>query len=104
STADKPAPRAPEGMDRIEYGIYHATPTKDFAVVRDHLCLRVPDINLVMQTLASRDPAIPIEHHLLRDVTLRANVQDPDCSRSDMAESTPVAEGELVANGVVLHL
>jgi lactoylglutathione lyase len=104
STADKPAPRAPEGMDRIEYGTYHTTPTKDFAVVRDHLCLRVPDINAALQALASRDPTVMIEHHLLLDVTLRANVQDPDGSRIEMAESTPVADGELAANGVVLHL
>jgi catechol 2,3-dioxygenase-like lactoylglutathione lyase family enzyme len=104
STADRQAPRAPEGMDRIEYGTYHTTPTKEFAVVRDHLCLRVPDIASALQTLASRDPSVPVEQHLLRDVTLRANVQDPDGSRIEMAESTPVAEGELAANGVVLHL
>jgi catechol 2,3-dioxygenase-like lactoylglutathione lyase family enzyme len=104
STADKPAPRAPEGMDRIEYGTYHTTPTKDFAVVRDHLCLFVPDIDSAMQMLMSRDSTVVIEHHLLLGVTLRANVQDPDGSRIEMAESTPVAEGELAANGVVLHL
>jgi hypothetical protein len=31
-------------------------------------------------------------------------VQDPDGSRIEMAESTPVADGELVADGTVLHL
>ena len=44
STADKGPPGAvTEGTDRIEYGTFHAAPTHDFAVVRDHLCLRVSE-------------------------------------------------------------
>jgi catechol 2,3-dioxygenase-like lactoylglutathione lyase family enzyme len=104
STADKHAARAPEGSDRIEYGTYHAAPTKEFAVVRDHLCLRVSSTDEAYALLTARDPAIVIERHLLENVTGRANVQDPDGSRIEMAESTPVPEGERAANGVVLHL
>src|SRR5207253_4539182 len=66
STADKQAAEAPGSTVRIEYGVTHSAPTKDFAVVRDHLCLRVADTMKAVALLAARDPAARIEHHVLR--------------------------------------
>jgi catechol 2,3-dioxygenase-like lactoylglutathione lyase family enzyme len=103
-TADKEAAKVPEGDVRIEYGTYHSAPTKDFAVVRDHLCLRVADTTEAIVTLSARDPAVVIEHHILHDFTVRANVQDPDGTRIEMADSILLPDGEATGPGDEGHL
>jgi catechol 2,3-dioxygenase-like lactoylglutathione lyase family enzyme len=94
STADKQAAEDPNATVRIEYGVTHSAPTKDFAVVRDHLCLRVADTMAAVRTLMARDSTIPVEHHVLGGFTVRANVYDPDGSRIEMADSILLPMGE----------
>jgi catechol 2,3-dioxygenase-like lactoylglutathione lyase family enzyme len=104
STADKEAAEAPNGAVRIEYGVTHSAPTKGFAVVRDHLCLRVDDTMAAVAALAARNPAIPIEHHVLHGFTVRANVFDPDGSRIELADSILLSNGESTGPGDVGEL
>jgi lactoylglutathione lyase len=94
STADKQAAEDPNATVRIEYGVTHSAPTKDFAVVRDHLCVRVADTMAAVRALMARDSTIPVEHHVLDGFTVRANVYDPDGSRIEMADSVLLPMGE----------
>jgi catechol 2,3-dioxygenase-like lactoylglutathione lyase family enzyme len=95
STADKQAAEDPNATVRIEYGVSpgHA-PSKAFALIRDHLCLRVADTMQAVRTLIGKNPAIPLEHHVLDGFTVRANVLDPDGSRIEFADSILLANGE----------
>ena len=104
STADKQASEAPGSTVRIEYGVTHAAPTKDFAVVRDHLCLRVADTMQAVASLAARNPALRIEHHVLDGFTVRANVYDPDGTRIELADSVLLPNGEDAGPGDVGEL
>jgi lactoylglutathione lyase len=104
STADKEAAEVPGATVRIEYGVSHSAPTKDFAVVRDHLCLRVSDTLATVGILQGRDPSIPVEHHVLQGFTVRANVYDPDGSRIEMADSVLLPTGEATGPGDVGNL
>ena len=104
STADKEASEAPGSTVRIEYGVTHVAPTKEFAVVRDHLCLRVADTMQAVAVLAARNPALAIEHHVLDGFTVRANVYDPDGTRIELADSILLPNGEDAGPGDVGEL
>jgi catechol 2,3-dioxygenase-like lactoylglutathione lyase family enzyme len=99
ATADKTAAEDPNAAVRIEYGVTHSAPTKDFAVVRDHLCLRVADTWATVQALNAKNPSIFVEHHVLDGFTVRANVYDPDGSRIEMADSVLTQTGEMTGPG-----
>jgi catechol 2,3-dioxygenase-like lactoylglutathione lyase family enzyme len=87
--ADKQAEEAPNATVRIEYGVSPSgPPTAPFAVIRDHLCLRVEDTMQAVRLLNARNPLIYVEHHVLDGFTVRANTYDPDGSRIELADST----------------
>lgn len=95
STADHQAAEDPNATVRIEYGVTHSTPTQAFAVVRDHLCFRVPDVMAAYRTLESRDPSISLEHHVLLGFTVRANSYMPTSGdRFEFADSVLLPMGE----------
>ena len=86
--ADKTAEEDPNATVRIEYGVSPSgPPSAAFAVIRDHLCLRVPDTLQAVRTLNARNPAIYVEHHVLDGFTVRANTYDPNGSRIELADS-----------------
>jgi len=92
--ADKQAEEAPNATVRIEYGVSPSgPPTAPFAVIRDHLCLRVGDTMQAVQLLNARNPHIYVEHHVLDGFTVRANTYDPDGSRIELADSTLQFDG-----------
>jgi catechol 2,3-dioxygenase-like lactoylglutathione lyase family enzyme len=99
--ADKQAEEDPNATVRIEYGVSPSGPPTDaFAVIRDHLCLRVPNTMQAVRILNARDPRIYVEHHVLDGFTVRANTYDPDGSRIEIADSTLVFDGgEAMAPG-----
>jgi lactoylglutathione lyase len=86
STADHPAAEDPNASVRIEYGVTHSAPTLPFSVIRDHLCIRVPDVMAAYRTLASRDSTISLEHHVLLGFTVRANSYVPPPGNGDRFE------------------
>jgi catechol 2,3-dioxygenase-like lactoylglutathione lyase family enzyme len=103
---DKEAEEDPNSTVRIEYGVSPSgPPTAAFAVIRDHLCLRVPDTMQAVGILNARNQDIYVEHHVLDGFTVRANTYDPDGSRIELADSIlefdggeatgPEEEGEL---------
>jgi lactoylglutathione lyase len=97
STADHQAAEDPNATVRIEYGVTHSAPTQAFAVVRDHLCLRVADVMAAYRTLESRDPTIQLEHHVLLGFTVRANSYVPapgNGDRFELADSFLLPAGE----------
>ncbi len=95
STADHPAAEDPNATVRIEYGVTHSTPTQAFAVVRDHLCFRVADVMAAYRALASRDPSIQLEHHVLLGFTVRGNSYMPMTGdRFEFADSFLLPTGE----------
>jgi lactoylglutathione lyase len=95
STADHQAAMDPNATVRIEYGVTHSAPTQAFAVVRDHLCLRVPDVMAAYHALQSRDPTISLEHHVLLGFTVRANSYIPgNGDRIEFADSFLLPTGE----------
>lgn len=86
--ADKQAEEDPNSTVRVEYGVSPSgPPSAAFAVVRDHLCLRVHDTLDTVRTLNQRDPSIYVEHHVLDGFTVRANTYDPNGSRIEFADS-----------------
>ena len=86
--ADKQAEEDPNATVRIEYGVSPSgPPTAAFAVIRDHLCLRVADTVDAVRTLNARDRSIYVEHHVLDGFTVRANTYDPNGSRIELADS-----------------
>jgi catechol 2,3-dioxygenase-like lactoylglutathione lyase family enzyme len=97
--ADKTAAEDPNATVRIEYGVSPSgPPSAAFAVIRDHLCLRVADTLQAVRTLNGRDPLIYVEHHVLDGFTVRANTYDPDGSRIELADSTLVFDGGETTN------
>jgi hypothetical protein len=95
STADHQAAEDPNATVRIEYGVTHSAVTDAFAVVRDHLCFRVADVMAAYRTLASRDPTISLEHHVLLGFTVRANSYMPGTGdRFEFADSVLLPMGE----------
>lgn len=92
--ADKQAEEDPNATVRIEYGVSPSgPPSAAFAVVRDHLCLRVTDTLATVALLAQRNPGIYVEHHVLDGFTVRANTYDPDGSRIELADSDLAFDG-----------
>ncbi len=92
--ADKMAEEDPNATVRIEYGVSPSgPPSAAFAVIRDHLCLRVADTMEAVRTLNARNPAIYVEHHVLDGFTVRANTYDPDGSRIELADSILELDG-----------
>ena len=92
--ADKQAEEDPNATVRIEYGVSPSgPPSAAFAVVRDHLCLRVTDTLAAVALLAQRNPGIYVEHHVLDGFTVRANTYDPDGSRIELADSDLAFDG-----------
>jgi catechol 2,3-dioxygenase-like lactoylglutathione lyase family enzyme len=92
--ADKQAEEDPNSTVRIEYGVSPSgPPTAAFAVIRDHLCLRVENTMDAVSLLNSRNPHIFVEHHVLDGFTVRANTYDPDGSRIELADSTLAFDG-----------
>lgn len=78
--------KVPDGEDRIEFGLYHKTPTPEFQGSRNHLCLQVSDVQKAVASLTAKNPSIPIETHLLQRRNLRANVYDPDGTRIELMD------------------
>ncbi|HEY2518397.1 MAG TPA: VOC family protein, partial [Polyangiaceae bacterium] len=92
--ADKQAEEDPNATVRIEYGVSPSgPPSAAFAVVRDHLCLRVADTLAAVSLLAARNPGIYVEHHVLDAFTVRANAYDPNGSRIELADSDLAFDG-----------
>ena len=92
--ADKQAAEDPNATVRIEYGVSPSgPPTAAFAVIRDHLCLRVAETMAAVRLLNTRNPLIYVEHHVLDGFTVRANTYDPNGSRIELADSTLVFDG-----------
>jgi catechol 2,3-dioxygenase-like lactoylglutathione lyase family enzyme len=95
STADHPAAEDPNATVRIEYGVTHSGVTQPFAALRDHLCIRVADVMAAYRILASRDPSISLEHHVLLGFTVRANSYMPGTgNRIEFADSVLLPTGE----------
>jgi lactoylglutathione lyase len=78
--------RVPDGEDRVEFGQYHKPPTPEFLGSRNHICIRVPDVQKAVTTLTAKNPSIPIETHLLQRSKMRANVNDPDGTRIEFMD------------------
>ena len=92
--ADKQAEEDPNATVRIEYGVSPSgPPTAAFAVIRDHLCLRVANTMDAVRLLNARNPRIYVEHHVLDGFTVRANTYDPDGSRIELADSVLAFDG-----------
>lgn len=99
--ADKQAEEDPDSTVRLEYGVSPSgPPSAAFAVVRDHLCLRVADTLDAVRTLNARNPAIYVEHHVLDGFTVRANTYDPNGSRIELADSILEFDGGETTNPV----
>jgi catechol 2,3-dioxygenase-like lactoylglutathione lyase family enzyme len=78
--------RVAGGEDRVEFGLYRKPPTPEFLGSRNHICLRVPDVQKAVTALTSRDSSIAIETHLLQRRNLRANIKDPDGTRIELMD------------------
>ncbi len=84
---DQKKPQVPEGNECIEFGVYKKTPTPEFLGSRNHLCLLAhPGVEKVVEILRGRNPAIPVETHVLQRTNWHANIIDPDGTRIELVD------------------
>jgi lactoylglutathione lyase len=84
---DQGKPQVPEGDERIEFGTYRKPPTPQFRGSRNHLCLIAsPGVEKAVEILKGRNPALPVETHVLQKSNWHANVYDPDGTRIELVD------------------
>jgi catechol 2,3-dioxygenase-like lactoylglutathione lyase family enzyme len=82
--------RVPEGTDWLEYMCNQPHPSVRTRGVMNHLALGVPNAKAAYDKLMARQAAVKEQPKIGRDGKWQLNLYDPDLTRAELMEPTPV--------------